>query len=205
MAKTTHWNKIKAFIKFLQEYEFCLNIDEAQNKSGYFLSNFDKTIQDYYVYCLVNPLNKNIFYIGKGKGKRAFQHYQEYTKGICTNNFKYNEIESFAKYNYAPIIKIIANNLLEEDAYKLETKLIKRFYKSITNISQNENSPNLLKREIRKIYNSMPSYKEWITGIYYNKPFLFEILKKRNYGYEIYYAANEAIIKLAKEYKICQT
>jgi hypothetical protein len=28
----------------------------------------------YYVYCLVNPRDNKIFYIGKGKGNRVFQH-----------------------------------------------------------------------------------------------------------------------------------
>jgi hypothetical protein len=205
MAKTTPWNKIKAFVKFLQEYELCLNIDEAQSNSKYFLNDFKDNIQGYYVYCLINPLNKNIFYIGKGKGKRALQHYKEYKKGVCTNNFKYNEIKSFAKYNYKPIVKVIAYNLPENKAYNLETKLIKRFYKSLTNISLNENEPNLIKREVRKIVNCLPSYEQWITGIYINKPLLFEVLKNKNFGYEIYNIAKENIIKIGKEYGICQT
>lgn len=206
MVKTTTipWNRIKSFIKFLQEYELCLNIDEAQQNSGYFLENFNKYIENYYVYCLINPLNKNIFYIGKGKNKRALQHYKEYRRGLCTNNFKYNEIKSFAKYNYKPIVKIIASNLSEARAYQLETKLIKRLYKSLTNISQNENEQNLIKRQVRKIFNKMPSYEQWIIGIYINKPLLFELLKNKNYGYEIYNLAKTNIIKMAKEYNICQ-
>ncbi|CDF99459.1 Putative uncharacterized protein [Avibacterium paragallinarum JF4211] len=28
----------------------------------------------YYIYCLVDPRNQNIFYVGKGKGNRVFQH-----------------------------------------------------------------------------------------------------------------------------------
>ena len=29
---------------------------------------------NYYIYCLVDPRNQNIFYIGKGIGNRVFQH-----------------------------------------------------------------------------------------------------------------------------------
>ena len=205
MAKGIPWNKIKAFAKFLQEYELCLNVDDAQAEIGYCLDNFNPQIQGYYVYCLINPLTKKIFYIGKGKGKRALQHYKDFKKGLSTNNFKYNEIKSFAKYNYKPVVKIIANNLAEDKAYRLETKLIKRLYKSLTNISQNENEPNIIKREVRKAYNRIPSYQEWITSIYRHKPLLFEVLETQNYGYEIYNLAKTSIIKLAKEYCICQT
>ena len=31
----------------------------------------------YYVYLYINPTNNSIFYVGKGKGNRAFEHLDE--------------------------------------------------------------------------------------------------------------------------------
>jgi hypothetical protein len=62
----------------------------------------------YYIYFHINPLNNEIFYVGKGHGKRAFdkknrnRFWKFYTK----------------KYNY--IIDIIEDNLSEEQAFERE-------------------------------------------------------------------------------------
>ena len=41
-------------------------------RTGFNQSVIDKL--NYYVYCLVDPRNNRIFYIGKGHGNRVFQH-----------------------------------------------------------------------------------------------------------------------------------
>ena len=89
--KTTPWNKIKAFIKFIQAYELCKDIKIAAIESGYMLRDFNSSVQDYYVYLLVNPITNKIFYVGKGKGNRALQHYKDYKKCKEKNSFKSNE------------------------------------------------------------------------------------------------------------------
>lgn len=198
--KTTPWNEIKTFIKFIQEYEICKDIKTASIESGYVLKDFSSSVKDYYVYLLVNPITNKIFYVGKGKGKRALQHYKDYKNCKEKNLFKYNEIKSFAKYGYKPKVKIVIDNIEEQKAYQIETKLIKRLYKDLTNISQNENEPNVLKREVGKILNNMPSYDTWIFGIALNKPIVYKILAKKNYGKDIYNLAANYIKTLAKEY-----
>jgi hypothetical protein len=200
MAKTTPWNKIKNFVLFLREYEVCTDYIEAEKKANYKLKDYRKKLDGFYVYLLINPINKNIFYVGKGKNQRAECHYKDYCKGKEKNNFKLNEMRSFAKYGYKPIIKIVDCNLTEEQAYKLETRLIKRLYNTLTNISKNENEPNIVKREVRKLLKNMPTYKQWINGIYNNNKVVFEILEKQDYGVKLYQLVERNLLKLAKEY-----
>jgi len=69
----------------------------------------------YYIYIHINPVKNEIFYIGKGYGKRAYDR-------NCRNNHWYNTVN---KYDYDVII--INENLTEIDAYELEKKYIKTF------------------------------------------------------------------------------
>ena len=44
---------------------------------GFSMNAFNqKTIEElkYYVYCLIDPRDSKIFYVGKGKGNRVFQY-----------------------------------------------------------------------------------------------------------------------------------
>lgn len=199
------WKKAKNFLIFLKSYEECLNLQEAQIETGFVLQDYTKNLKGFYVYLLINPLTKKIFYIGKGKKRRAEQHLIDNKNNKEKNIFKKKEFNTFLKYRLKPIIKIIFDSLEEEMAYKIEKKLIKRLYKSITNISQNENEPNLIKKQVKTLLKRLPTYNQWINGVYLNNPLVFEILKNKNYGYELFCSAKETILNLAKEYEICKT
>jgi hypothetical protein len=85
----------------------------------------------YYVYCHRNPLTNEIFYIGKGKDRRAYrkenrgEHYQNYVK----------------KYGF-PIIEIIKENLTNEESLDLEKKLILEIGRKELNEGMLVNSTN---------------------------------------------------------------
>ena len=85
----------------------------------------------YYVYCHRNPLTNEIFYIGKGKDRRAYckenrgKHYQNYVK----------------KYGF-PIIEIIKENLTNEESLDLEKKLILEIGRKELNEGMLVNSTN---------------------------------------------------------------
>lgn len=86
----------------------------------------------YYVYGLIDPRDKDFFYIGKGKGKRAFQHLnEEYTEEKGNRN-KINRIKEIKnQLGKQPEIKFLAENLSEEAAYALEEILIDRIGRKI--------------------------------------------------------------------------
>lgn len=80
----------------------------------------------YYVYSYTNPLTNEIFYIGKGKNGRLYNHLEE-TKENTENYFKWCIIESLRRKNIQPLIEKIIENLTEDEAYKLETEFIIKY------------------------------------------------------------------------------
>lgn len=68
----------------------------------------------YYIYFHINPLKNEIFYVGKGKGNRAF-----YKKN--RSDF-WNNISN--KYGY--IVDIVEENLTEEESFEREVFYIKK-------------------------------------------------------------------------------
>jgi len=76
----------------------------------------------FYVYLYLDPEDLDPFYVGKGKGKRAWEH----LKGNKKSRF-INKIKSIYSKGLEPLIIIYAKNLYEEDAFELEKGLIE-FY-----------------------------------------------------------------------------
>lgn len=68
------------------------------------------------------------FYVGKGKNKRAFKHLKYVKSKLDLNksfNYHfYNKIQKLLLDGNEPDILIVKNNLLEEEAYELEIKII---------------------------------------------------------------------------------
>jgi hypothetical protein len=93
-----------------------------------------------YVYALINPDTQKIFYIGKGKGNRVFQHFLDARSGA----FDLNDTEKLAKirellaldHKESNIAHILAIADSEENAYLLETLYIKFVvgYSNLSNI-----------------------------------------------------------------------
>ncbi|RZK26818.1 MAG: hypothetical protein EOO43_01645 [Flavobacterium sp.] len=89
----------------------------------------EKTRQNlgYYVYMLLDPRDKNPFYIGKGNDNRVFSHIKCALSELDTSNLKYDLIRIIndAKFEVEHII--IRHGLSEHEALQIEASLIDSF------------------------------------------------------------------------------
>jgi hypothetical protein len=84
---------------------------------------------DYYVYVYIDPRNYEEFYYGKGKGGRKYSHLSD-----GNDNEKVKRIQDIKKSGLKPIIKVIAANLTKDEAFLIETTLIWKLGRMLTNI-----------------------------------------------------------------------
>ena len=79
--------------------------------------------KDYYVYLHLRQSDNKIFYVGKGKGHRAYVY----------SSRNYHWTNTYKKHGaYALIYK---NNLTEDEAFKLEIELIKKYSDQLVNMT----------------------------------------------------------------------
>lgn len=85
---------------------------------------------EYYVYVYIDPRNFEEFYYGKGKGNRKEAHLSD-----DSDTDKAKRIKAIQKVGLKPIIKVIARDLTQHEAFLIEKTLIWKLGKNLTNIS----------------------------------------------------------------------
>lgn len=83
-------------------------------------------ILEYYVYCLVDPRTHEIFYIGKGKGDRIFDHVEKAPYAIPKND-KERQINDILSHGLAVELYLLRHGLDESTAFEIEATLIDLF------------------------------------------------------------------------------
>jgi hypothetical protein len=84
----------------------------------------------YYVYTYTDPRNDEIFYVGKGKNYRDTEHLRAVKNAWrCRreNVSKWTRIKNILNEGFEPIINRVKSDLLEHDAFILESELISNY------------------------------------------------------------------------------
>ncbi|MFA5152778.1 MAG: GIY-YIG nuclease family protein [Clostridia bacterium] len=93
----------------------------------------------FYVYQLIDPRTKEVFYIGKGKNERMFNHVRDVKRGIGIkkNPHKYYKIKQILDSGFSDIFyNIIFTSENEQECFDKEIALIKEYGKDkLTNIT----------------------------------------------------------------------
>jgi uncharacterized protein len=85
---------------------------------------------EYYVYVYIDPRNFEEFYYGKGKGNRKNAHLTD-----DDDSEKSKRINAIHKAGLKPVIKVIAKDLTEQEAFLIEKTLIWKLGRNLTNKS----------------------------------------------------------------------
>lgn len=100
-------------------------------------------MNNYYVYQLIDPRNNQPFYIGEGKGNRAWSHLT--FKSGCNNPHKDRIIRKIQKLGLEVIVKITHNKLTKLESINIEEMIIEEIgIDNLTNICVNANPPVLI-------------------------------------------------------------
>ncbi len=123
----------------------------------------------YYVYVLHNPTTQRPFYVGKGQGKRMFQHEKNIKRGKLSNNGNwplYKEMKQILKEGFKPIYQKVESNVPELEALVKEQFWIKYFdIENLCNIKRDgfqahiQQKPEATKELMRRI-NGTPEARE---------------------------------------------
>ena len=87
-----------------------------------------KAQHDYYVYVYIDPRNNEEFYYGKGRGNRKYAHLSAHG-----DSAKVKRIKAILKEGEQPKIKVIATDLTADQALLVESALLWKLGKNLTN------------------------------------------------------------------------
>lgn len=151
-----------------KQENFCLayletgNAYSAVERSGFKRS---RATSGFYVYLLTDPLNGEIFYVGKGKGKRMHDHELDAKAGRIANVKKHQRIVSVLSRGHQ-VDKIVFHSCSDEvEAFDVERAMIVRLHDGLTNMlggvtSQKDVAMERAKRALSRLI----TYDQWVMS-----------------------------------------
>lgn len=120
--------------RFAQELAKGKTADEAYKEAGLCPVPFDRP-SGAYVYLLISPDDGRVFYVGKGRGKRALKHQKAERGGTEANALKAEVLGRLRRNGQQPLVHILAGDLTDEQALRIERLLIVKAHAALTNIA----------------------------------------------------------------------
>lgn len=161
-----------------------------------YFSQLTQETLEYYVYLLINPLDNKIFYVGKGKNNRVFNHAKAMPLSWLESD-KLDIIRTIINKGEKVKYYILRHGMSEDEAYLVESAFIDfltfkdfSFVANISNIVAGHNQWDKgLKtvEEIELLYNCLPLDVENkphkllcinINGTYQSSADIYEITRK---------------------------
>ena len=106
---------------------------------------------EYYVYVYIDPRDYREFYYGKGKGNRKESHLSDESDSV-----KAAQIREILNQGEQPIIRVIAANLTESEAFLIEKTLIWKLGHTLTNKASGNFSEKF--RPHKSIHKKLPGF-----------------------------------------------
>lgn len=115
--------------------------------------------EKYYVYVYIDPRNLEEFYYGKGVGSRSHAHLKDHGDSV-----KAARIKAIQDEGLEPIIRVIAQGLTSDEALMVETALIWKLGRTLTNVASGQfvsrfRPPNTLHKRL--------AHFDFKNGIFY--------------------------------------
>lgn len=120
--------------------------------------NRSTSSENFYVYVYIDPRSYQEFYYGKGQGDRKFAHLSD-----DGDSDKIRIIKEIRKEGLEPIIKVIARNLTEQQAFLIEKTLIWKLGRTLTNRSSGHFADNF--RPHNTLHRDLHGY-DFENGVY---------------------------------------
>lgn len=150
--------------RFVEEYMLDLNATQAAIRAGY---TWPTQAERFYVYFL--EADGEVFYVGKGKGRRVTSHRRERMKVDAGNQVKAARVRTAVEQGVFAE-RIFASDLSEPDALRLERHLISQMRAAgLTNIASGSIHP--LESQIARVDANLASFRsfdewDWIAPDY---------------------------------------
>ncbi len=166
-------------------------VHKLNAKGDILMYKFPKNVYDklkYYVYVYIDPRDNQVFYIGKGKGNRAFSHLYDNSESE-----KVARIKEVKSENKEPIIEILIHGIESDEVIKkIEASIIDMIgINKLTNIQRGYESKEYGRMSIDQIFALYNSEKTEII----DPVMLIKINKTFRYGIsdvELYDATRSA-------------
>lgn len=152
-----------------KQEQFCRVYKESQNafcasfEADLDFCTLEKGSQLFYVYLLIDPNDGQIFYVGKGKGRRMYQHVRAALNGDVDNSAKYDRIKQILDSGQDVVHKIFSLHEKEDDAFAVEKMLIEEFAPlGLTNIVHGVVTENQwVNRRAKILLEALKPFETW--------------------------------------------